>query len=166
MSEQREQTEYKEGSHSEFIRYLFGNEPKPRNTIVLESPPNEPSKNPGLHIFEQLLMIFVDGLRFFHGQDGPEGPRQEDQESQGGRRGQVNINALVAEDIARIQGYFRSMNFEAVVETFETVHEYQFRYPNYFKDQDKITGGCVLKDFFYEIYGDNNKVFRISFDYL
>ena len=58
------------------------------------------------------------------------------------------------------------MNFDAVVETFETVHEYQFRYPNYFKDQEKITGECVLKDFFYEIYGDNNKVFRISFDYL
>ena len=155
-----DQTEYKEGSHSEFIRYLFGNEPKPRNTIVLESPPNEPTKNPGLHIFEQLLMIFVDGLRFFHGHDGP-GP-----EDQGGRRGQVNINALVSEDIAHIQEYFISMNFDAVVETFETVHEYQFRYPNYFKDQEKITGGCVLKDFFYEIYGDNNKVFRISFDYL
>ena len=156
-----DQTEYKEGSHAEFIRYLFGNEPKPRNTIVLESPPNGPAKNPGLHIFEQLLMIFVDGLRFFHGHEGPdpEGLREE-------RRGQVNINALVANDIAHIQGYFHSMDYDAVVETFETVHEYQFRYPNYFKDQEKITGGCVLKDFFYEIYGDNNKVFRISFDYL
>jgi hypothetical protein len=159
-----DQTEYKEGSHSEFIRYLFGNEPKPRNTIVLESPPNDSAKNPGLHIFEQLLMIFVDGLRFFHGQDEPnEGP---DGGGHSGRGGQVNINALVPEDIAQIQGYFHSMNFDAVVKTFETVHEYQFRYPHYFKEQDKITDKCVLKDFFYEIYGDNNKVFRISFDYL
>ena len=156
-----DQTEYKEGSHSEFIRYLFGNEPKPRNTIVLESSPNEPTKNPGLHIFEQLLMIFVDGLRFFHGRSEPEPGG-----GHSGRRGQVNINALVAEDIAQIQGYFSSMDYDAVVETFETVHEYQFRYPNYFKDQDKIKDECVLKDFFYEIYGDNNKVFRISFDYL
>jgi len=161
-----DQTEYKEGSHAEFIRYLFGNEPKPRNTIVLESITNEPTKNPGLHIFEQLLMIFVDGLRFFHGQEGPdlEGPDLEGPTE--GRRGQVNINALVAEDIAQIQGYFSSMNYDAVVVIFETVHEYQFRYPNYFKDQDKIKDECVLKDFFYEIYGDNNKVFRISFDYL
>ena len=158
-----DQTEYKEGSHAEFIRYLFGDEPKPRNTIVLESPPNDTTKNPGLHIFEQLLMIFVDGLRYFHGcsepEPGPEGLRE-------GRRGQVNINDLVTEDISHIQEYFTSMNFDAVIETFETVHEYQFRYPNYFKDQEKITGECVLKDFFYEIYGDNNKVFRISFDYL
>ena len=160
MSDQRDQTEYKEGSHLEFIRYLFGNEPKPRNTIVLESVMNEPTKNPGLHIFEQLLMIFVDGLRFFHGQEG------SDHEGLKGRRGQVNVNALVSEDIAQIQGYFSSMDYDAVVEIFETVHEYRFRYPNYFKDQDKIKDECVLKDFFYEIYGDNNKVFRISFDYL
>jgi hypothetical protein len=153
-----DQTEYKDGSHSDFIHYLFGNDPKPRNTIVLESPPNDASKNPGLHTFEQLLMIFVDGLRYFHGSSGSEGSS--------GRRGQVNINALVAEDIAHIQGYFHSMNYDAMVETFETIHEYQFRYPNYFRDQDKITGECVLKDFFYEIYGDNNKVFRISFEYL
>ena len=142
-------TEYKEGSHSEFICYLFGNEPKPRNTIVLESPPHDTSKNTGLHIFEQLLMIFVDGLKYFHGHEG-----------------KVNVNALVTEDIAQVQEYFHSMNYDAVIETFETVHTYKFRYPNYFKDQEKITGDCVLKDFFYEIYGDNNKVFRISFEYL
>ena len=142
-------TEYKEGSHSEFICYLFGNEPKPRNTIVLESPHNDTSKNPGLHIFEQLLMIFVDGLKYFHGNEG-----------------KVNVNSLVTKDISQVQEYFHSMNYDAVREIFETVQEYKFRFPNYFKDQEKITGECVLKDFFYEIYGDNNKVFRVSFDYL
>ena len=152
-----EDTEYREGSHSDFICYLFGNEPKPRNTIVLESPPNDPSKNPGLHIFEQLLMIFVDGLKYFHGHDVD--PGQE------GREGTVDVNSLTRKDIIQVQEYFRSMNYDAIIETFETVQEYKFRFPNYFKDQEKITEECVLHDFYYEIYGDNNKVFRISFDY-
>ena len=59
-------TEYKEGNHDEFIQYLFTNEPKPQGAIQLESPLLEPGKNEGLHIFEQLLMIFVDGLKFFY----------------------------------------------------------------------------------------------------
>ena len=67
MSDSADSTEYKEGDHSEFIVYLFSSEPKPRNTIVLESPPLDPHKNRGLHIFEQLLMIFVDGLKYFYG---------------------------------------------------------------------------------------------------
>ena len=31
-------TEYKEGSHEEFINYLFSNSPKEKGIIVLESP--------------------------------------------------------------------------------------------------------------------------------
>lgn len=151
-----EGTDYREGSHAEFIQFLFSQDPPPPNTIVLESGPPDPGKNLGLHCFEQLLMVFVDGLRFFHGDDEAES---------GGRTGKVNVNTLREEDIDRIQRYFHSMNYEAKVETFETVNEYQFRYPNYFKDQDKITSACVLKDFFYEIYGEKNRVFRVSFDY-
>jgi len=152
-------TEYREGSHIEFIQFLFGREPTPPNTIVLESEPNDSTKNRGLHIFEQLLMVFVDGLRFFHGEDegGPGCLNKE-------RSGKVNVNTLSQGDIHLIQRYFHSMNYEANVEIFDTVNEYKFRYPNYFKYQDKITNACVLKDFFYEIYGENNRVFRVSFD--
>ena len=139
-------TEYKEGSHDEFIRYLFGNEPQGPQTIALESPPHEASKNIHLHTFEQLLMIFVDGLKYLYGRDG-----------------KVDVNTLTLEDIQKVRRYFHSIHYDAIVENFETIHEYQFRYPNYFKDQDKITDACVLKDFFYEIYGINNRVFRISF---
>jgi hypothetical protein len=145
MSE--EGTEYKEGSHSEFIRYLFGSSPKPPNTIVLESPINDTSKNPELHIFEQLLMIFVDGLKYFHGDD----------------QGKIDINQIAASDLSIIHEYFHSMGYESMVDVFPTINEYKFRYPDYFKDQDKITESCVLRDFYYEIYGHNNVVFRISF---
>ena len=142
-------TEYKDGSHQEFIEYLFGSEPKPPHTISLESPPEEPHKNPGLHIFEQLLMIFVDGLKYFYGEEG-----------------KVNVNRLSETDVSKIQTYFASFGYLAEVETFATIHEYQFRFPNYFKDQDKITDECVLRDFYYEIYGEMNKVFRITFDHI
>jgi hypothetical protein len=139
-------TEYREGGHSEFIEYLFGSPPKPYNTIVLESP-DDTSKNPGLHIFEQLLMVFVDGLKYFHGDD----------------QGKVNINQITDSDLSRMQEYFHSMGYESIVDVFPTINEYEFRYPNYFADQDKITEQCVLSDFYYEIYGHNNRVFRISF---
>lgn len=142
--------EYKEGDHSEFIVYLFSSEPKPRDTIVLESPPINPHKNIGLHIFEQLLMIFVDGLKYLHGD----------------HEGKVDVNTLTSEDISKIQLYFESMGYQSNVDTFETVFEYQFKHPNYFKDQSKITSDTSLSSFYYEIFGTNNRVFRISFSYL
>tara|TARA_B100002019_G_scaffold281740_1_gene286143 strand:+ start:224 stop:667 length:444 start_codon:yes stop_codon:yes gene_type:complete len=143
-------TEYKEGDHAEFIIFLFSSDPKPRNTIVLESPPLNPSKNKGLHIFEQLLMIFVDGLKYFHANE----------------EGKVDVNTLSLDHMAQMNLYFQSMGYETKVDIFETIHEYQFRYPNYFKDQDKITSETRLSDFYYEIYGQNNRVFRVSFQRL
>lgn len=140
-------TEYKDGSHKDFIEYLYGSEPRSPNTITVISPSDDPRKNPGLHIFEQLLMIFVDGLKYFYGING-----------------KVELNEISSTHVSKIQEYFASFGYQAIVETFDTIHEYQFRFPNYFKDQHKITSSSVLKDFFYEIYGENNKVFRISFE--
>ena len=76
-----EEIEYKEGDHSEFIQYLFSDSPKSQGTITLELPLSEPNKNVGLHVFEQLLMIFVDGLKYFYGENE-----------------KVNINSLKKED--------------------------------------------------------------------
>ena len=39
----------------------------------------------------------------------------------------------------------------------------KLEYPNYFKDQKHITKDTELKDYYYEVYGKNNCVFRISF---
>ena len=138
--------EYKEGSHSDFIEYLFSNEPKDKDSIQLESPHLDPNKNMGLHIFEQLLMIYVDGLKYFFGENQ-----------------KVNINKLSQEDIEKVNQYFISMNYEVNLEVFATMNEYQFKFPNYFKDQQHIQSDTTLNDFYYEIYSENNKVFRISF---
>ena len=139
-------TEYKEGDHSDFINYLFSDSQKERGKVKLELPLNELGKNLGLHEFEQLLMIFVDGLKYFYGEND-----------------KVDINKLIEEDIQKVNEYFLSMNYEVHLEIFPTMNEYVFKHPNYFKDQKYITNQTMLKDFYYEVYGKDNCVFRISF---
>ena len=143
--------DYKEGSHSEFIEYLFSDSPKDKGLIQLESPPNEPNepnKNIGLHTFEQLLMIFVDGLKYFYGNS----------------EGKVTISELKKEDIEKVNEYFISMNYRVNLDVFPTMNEYKFKFPNYFKDQEHIKSETKLEDFYYEIFGENNCAFRISFE--
>ena len=143
-------TEYKEGSHQEFINYLFSDSPKEKGIIVLESPLEEELKNINLHIFEQLLMIFVDGLKYFYGN----------------KDGIVTISKLNKEDIEKVNQYFISMNYEVKLEVFETINEYKFKFPNYFKNQEHIKKDTLLEDFYYEIFNETNCAFRISFQYL
>ena len=141
--------EYKEGQHEEFIQYLFSDSPKEKGEISLELPLPEGSekcKNIGLHIFEQLLMIFVDGLKYFYGKDN-----------------KVDINKLTKEDFEKVNEYFISMNYSVDLKVFETMNEYQFKFPNYFKNQEHIRPETKLEDFYYEVFNNDNKAFRISF---
>ena len=139
-------TEYKEGDHQDFINYLFSDSPREKGEVKLELPLNERDKNLGLHEFEQLLMIFVDGLKYFYGING-----------------KVDIHNLTKEDIQKVNEYFLSMNYEFQLDIFPTMNEYIFKHPNYFKDQQHITNSTELKDYYYEVYGKDNCVFRISF---
>ena len=139
-------TDYKEGSHSQFIEYLFSDSPKDKGVIQLESTYIEPGKNIGLHTFEQLLMIFVDGLKYFYGENN-----------------KVDINKLKQEDIEKVNEYFISMNYKVNLEVFPTINEYKFKFPNYFKNQENIKNETKLEDFYYEIFNENNCVYRISF---
>ena len=139
-------TEYKEGNHADFINYLFSDSPKEKGTVKLELPLNTPGKNLGLHEFEQLLLIFVDGLKYFYGENG-----------------KVDINKLNITDLKKVNEYFLSMNYEVSLDIFPTMNEYIFKHPNYFKDKKHITNDTKLKDYYYEVYGKDNCVFRISF---
>ena len=138
--------DYEEGSHQQFIQYLYSSEPRDRGMIQLESTYIEPGKNIGLHTFEQLLMIFVDGLKYFYGENE-----------------KVNINKLKEEDIEKVNKYFISMNYKVNLEVFPTMNEYKFKYPNYFKNQEHIKTETKLEDFYYEIFGNNNCAYRIYF---
>lgn len=140
------ETIYKEGSHEEFIHYLFSDSPKNKGDVTLELPLLEKNKNLGLHVFEQLLMIFVDGLKYFYGKDG-----------------KVDINKLTENDIKKVNEYFISMNYNVILDVFKTMNDYKFKFPNYFKNQEHIKNETKLEDYYYEIFGENNCAFRISF---
>ena len=149
MNQNSVKTEIKEGSHDEFIHFLFGQEPKEKDSIQLEIPDIPKDKNIHLHIYEQLLQIFVDGLKYFYSND----------------EGKVDVTKLNEEDIKKIQKYFESMNFLSQVEVFD-LNNYKFKFPDYFKNRDTIKSNTVLNEFFYEVQGSDQKMYRITFDYL
>lgn len=135
-----------DGTHNEFIRYIFSGEPKEKNSISLELPLDNNDKNIGLHIFEQLLMIFTDGVKYFHGENG-----------------RVDINKLNRDNIENLNKYFESFGYIIVVSVFETINDYKFKFPNYFKNQEHIKPDTQLEDYYYEIFNENNSAYRISF---
>ena len=140
---------YKEGDHDTFITYLFSDSPKEKGEIKLELPLPEGSekcKNIGLHLFEQLLMIFVDGLKYFYGKDG-----------------KVDINDLKLADFEKVNEYFISMNYSVDLKVFPSVTDYVFKFPNYFNNQEHIRPETKLEDFYYEVFNNDNEAFRISF---
>ena len=149
-----QETEYKEGNHSEFIQYLFSDSPKDEGVITLELPLSGEGKNIGLHIFEQLLQIFVDGLKYLYGD--------------GSVQGKVDISELTEENMETMKQYFLSIGFHIILDTYD-----QSNYvakPNVFIDHELIKKDTMLNEFYYEILTENeNKVkiiYRISFKFL
>ena len=143
------ETSYKEGSDDDFIPFLFGSEPKQKDSIELQCPDIPTGKNTHLHIFEQLLMIYVGGLKYLFSDDN----------------GKVDLTTLNDDNINLMKQYFESMNYIVNIQIFD-LKNYQFVFPNYFKEQDKITDKTLLTDFYYETQGSDTNMYRISFDFL
>ena len=133
----------------DFIIYMFGSEPKEKASIQLECPDIPPKKNVNLHIFEQLLMIYVGGLKHLWSDSV----------------GKVDLTKLTEENIHLMKRYFESIDYEVSIQVFD-LNNYEFKFPDYFKDQGKITDAIMLNEFFYESQGYDTKMYRISFDFL
>ena len=146
---ENEDTEYKEGDDSEFLDFLFTGTPKEKNSIKLELSPANKDVKIGLHIFQELLMIFTGGLKKLFGKDE-----------------KVDITILEPKDIQLMNEYFESMGFQCFVERF-TISEYleNMKLPNYFLKQELITDTTPLKDIYYET-SINYIIYRVSFDFL
>ena len=142
-------TVYEEGTHDDFIKYMFDVEPKPKDSIQLECPDIPDGKHVHLHIFEQLLMIYVSGLK--HLWSDPDG--------------KVDLTTLTEGNINLMKRYFESINYIVNIQVFD-LSTYQFKFPDYFKHQEKITETTILDDYFYETQGSDTNMYRISFDYL
>ena len=146
---ENEDTEYKEGDDSEFLNFLFTETPKEKNSIKLELGPANKDIKIGLHIFQELLMIFTGGLKKLFGKNE-----------------KVDITILEPTDIQLMNNYFESMGFQCFVEKF-TISEYleNMKLPNYFLKQELITDTTPLHDIYYET-SINYIIYRVYFDFL
>jgi len=63
---ENEDTEYIEGSGDEFLIFLFSSEPREKNSVKLELDPPKDGIKLGLHIFQELLMVFTMGLKYLY----------------------------------------------------------------------------------------------------
>ena len=146
---ENEDTEYIEGSGDDFLHYIFSNEPKEKNSVKLVlDPPNEGVKI-GLHIFQELLMVFTMALKYNYSENE-----------------KLDISSITHEDINKINRYFQSFGHSVLVEKF-TIEEYlsNIKIPNYFKDQHLIKDDTLLRDIYYETHV-NGYIYRITFDFL
>tara|TARA_B100000902_G_C27266915_1_gene894069 strand:- start:21 stop:470 length:450 start_codon:yes stop_codon:yes gene_type:complete len=145
-----ENTEYIHGDGDDFTIFLFSEKPKEPNSIKLELDPSKKEIHIGLHIFQELLMIFTSGIKYLF----------SDQNEK------VDITRLSIEDIQLMNEYFKSMGFTIDVSVY-TIVEYMdnMKLPNYFLHQEEIKENTLLKDFYYETSLDG-KIYRILFDFL
>jgi|TARA_B110000908_G_C10173172_1_gene411941 hypothetical protein len=151
-------TEYIEGSGDDFLKYLFSSSPREQNSVKIELDiPN--GIKLGLHIFQELLMIFTMGLKYLY----------SDKEV-------LNIATISPEDVEKLNKHFQSFGHTLLVERF-SVSDYlsNMKLPNYFKDKHLINDETLLRDIYYETsipcssgktFGVNDFIYRITFDFL
>ena len=146
---ENEDTEYIEGSGDEFLIFLFSSEPRGENSVKLELDPPKDGIKFGLHIFQELLMVFTMGLKYLYATEEV-----------------LNISTINLEDIEKINKHFQSFGHTVLVEKF-TVSDYlsNMKMPNYFKDKHLIEDDTLLKDIYYETFV-NDFIYRITFDFL
>ena len=142
----------KEGDADDFTIFLFSHKPNEPNSIKLELDKPGKNKHIGLHIFQQLLQIYVDGLKYLYGD--------------GSNEGKVNINDLTEENIELMKKYFISIGFHVILDVY--TRENYISKPDIFSDHSLIKKNTMLDEFFYEVttYEDDlEKIYRIYFKF-
>ena len=140
-----------DGDGDDFTIFLFSHPVKEPNTIKLELAPPEKGIHIGLHIFQELLQIFTDGIKYFYSKDD----------------GKVDINSLSKDNIDLMKRYFLSIGFQLILDVF-TPDNYISK-PDIFNDKSLIKENTMLDEYFYEIttYDSNDmeKIYRVSFKF-
>lgn len=142
-----------DGDGDDFTIFLFSHPVKEPNTIKLELAPPEKGVHIGLHIFQELLQIFTDGIKYFY--------------SNHDKGGKVDINSLTIENIDLMKRYFLSIGFQLILDVF-TPENYLSK-PDIFNDKSLIKENTMLDEYFYEITtydsNDSEKIYRVSFKF-
>jgi len=142
----------KQGDGDDFTIFLFSHGVNEPNSIKLELGPPEKGVQIGLHIFQELLQIFVDGLKYLF--------------SDSDNIGKVDINSLSVDDIDLIKRYFLSIGFKLILDVFDRKN-YVSR-PDIFNDKSLIKENTMLDEYFYEVVtyeDDQEKIYRVSFKF-
>ena len=145
---ENKKTKYVDGDADEFTIFLFSEPPKEKNSIKLELNPKE-TIHIGLHIFQELLMIFTGGMKYLFSEEE-----------------KLDVTKLDEKDIKLMNEYFESIGFQVNVDVF-TISEYldNMKLPNYFLKKELITENTMLDEFYYETSLDG-KIYRIYFNFL
>ena len=146
---ENENTEYKDGDHDSFIEYVFKDSPKPKMTIKLELDPPDPSNNLNKHIFEQLLQIFTDGMKYLYSDND----------------NKVDIASLEIDSILKMKEYFESFGVELIFNMYDQTN-YVLK-PYIYNNPELYNKSKSVNDFYYEIPLEKNNqllVYRISFN--
>ena len=149
----------KQGDGDDFTIFLFSHGVNEPNSIKLELGPPENGVQIGLHIFQELLQIFVDGLKYFYG--------NHDNDKNCDNIGKVDINSLSVDDIDLMKRYFLSIGFKLILDVFDR-KDYISR-PDIFNDKSLIRENTMLDEYFYEVTtydsDDQEKIYRVSFKF-
>ena len=146
-------TQYKSDEKpDDFIEFLFNNKPQDKNSIKLELGIPDKGKHIGLHIFEQLIQIFVDGLRYLYGDDG-----------------KVNIQDLSEDNIDLMKQYYLSIGYKLIFEIFDKTN--YVAKPNMFMEHKLIKENTMLDEFYYEVLSETVEhkipiMYRVSFKFI
>ena len=145
----------KQGDGDDFTIFLFSHGVNEPNSIKLELGPPEKGVQIGLHIFQELLQIFVDGLKYLFS------------DSDNDNIGKVDINSLNVDDIDLMKRYFLSIGFKLILDVFDR-KDYISR-PDIFNDKSLIKENTMLDEYFYEVVtydsSDQEKIYRVSFKF-
>lgn len=144
------ETQYKNDNEESFIQYIFSKPPENKGVIKLECGLPDEGKPFPKHMFEQLLEIFVEGLKYLWGKEN-----------------KVNIGDLTLENIGLMKQYFESFNVDLQFNMF-LEENYIFKPYIYGNPvlEEKYT---KISDYFYQVdlNKDNKKwIYRVSFELL
>jgi hypothetical protein len=92
----------REIDYEDFLFELFKNDPKPRNSIVLDLDTDNLKS-----VFEKLISIFHEATIYFHGDE----------------TNKVDLSKLTIDDMCKINKYFHSFNINL---NFRLVNKYEF----------------------------------------
>jgi len=146
---ENENTKYKDGDHNSFIKYVFTKEPKENNSIKLELDSPDKNNNINKHIFEQLLQIFTDGMKYLYSDND----------------NKVDIVSLEIDSILKMKEYFESFGVELIFNMYDQTN-YVLK-PYIYNNPELYNKSKSVNDFYYEIPLEKNNqmlVYRISFN--